>query len=330
MIKFPFVDELLNLVFPLPRECPLCRAPGPPEVCPACRAGLERQRQAGYCRRCGRFTPALPASGSGAFAPGAGPAAKTPAGSTAKKPARGAQAKATCPSVKTPDGATAHMPAGGMGQETGGTPGAACGRSFLCPECARRNRPFPLVRAAGLYDGPLKEAVHRFKYAGRRSLAAPLAGLLAEVLAGPDFTPAGFPCAKEAACSAGGAQPLTGGGWAIVPVPLSPGRLRERGFNQAALLARQLARRLDLPLMERALVKRRETAPQVGLSHRDREKNLSDAFAAAQNAALPGKNVLLIDDVFTTGSTISAAADILLRAGAGQVYGLVLAAGRFI
>lgn len=267
---FPFVDEFLNLVFPLPRECPLCRAPGPPEVCASCRAVLEAQRQAGFCRRCGRFSPALP-------------------------------------------GFSAAIPAV---------------RPFLCPECGRRNRPYVLVRAAGLYDGPLKEAVHRFKYEGRRSLAVPLAGLLAGILAGPEFAYAGFACAAAEGCTPAG-PPSLPGNWAIIPVPIARGRLRERGFNQAALLARQLARRLNLPLVENALVKRRETAQQVGLSHRDREKNLAGAFSAAQSTAFLGKNTLLIDDVFTTGSTISSAAEVLLRAGAGQVYGLVLASGRF-
>jgi ComF family protein len=185
------------------------------------------------------------------------------------------------------------------------------------------------VRAAGLYEGPLREALHRFKYGGRRSLALPLAGLLADLLEGPDFASAGLvppvPVGVKVASSSSGSL-----NWVIVPVPLSTDRLRERGFNQAALLARELSRRLGVPAAESVLVKSRDTAPQVGLSRREREVNLAGAFAVPDASVVKGKNILLIDDVFTTGSTLSAASSVLLRAGSGQVFGLVLAAGWLI
>lgn len=285
---FSLLGELLNLIFPILQECPLCRRSGLPEVCAGCRALLEKQRRAGFCDCCGRFLQV---------------------GSADKKAGH----------------------SGGFGCTAG-----VSGRSLslgagpiLCPECRGGGRPFTLVRAAGLYEGPLREALHRFKYGGRRSLAVPLASLLLELLNGLEFVQAGLllpvPAGvKGAAGSSGTAN------WVIVPVPLSTGRLRERGFNQAALLARELSRRLGVPAAERVLVKSRDTAPQVGLSRREREVNLASAFAAPDAGVVKGKNILLIDDVLTTGSTLSAASSVLLRAGSEQVFGLVLAAGWLI
>jgi len=273
---FPLIGELLNLLFPLPQECPLCRGSGLPEVCAGCRALLEKQRRAGFCVCCGRFMLERPAD-----------------------------EKAACP--------------GGFGGDAGApgralSPGAG---SLLCSDCRGGGRPFALVRAAGLYAGALREALHRFKYGGRRSLAIPLARLMADLLDGPEFVSAGVKGAARSSCAAG---------WVVVPVPLSSGRLRERGFNQAALLARELARQTGVSVVERVLVKSRETPPQVGLSRREREANLAGAFGVSVAGAVNGKNILLIDDVFTTGRTMSAAASALRRAGAGPVFGLALAA----
>lgn len=177
----------------------------------------------------------------------------------------------------------------------------------LCFECRKRDWSFVLARAAGPYDGILKEAIHRFKYAGHRSLAGPLAGLMAE---------------------ASRAEPLFSVVDLALPVPLSGEKLRHRGFNQAALLARDVGALLQIPVDGRSLVKGFETPSQAGLPRSARESNLKGAFQVTNAGKLRGKSILLIDDVFTTGSTMSAAAAVLTGAGARQVFGLVFAVGR--
>jgi len=183
-----------------------------------------------------------------------------------------------------------------------------CSAAPLCPECHGRDWPFVLARAAGPYEGVLKGAIHRFKYAGRRSLAGPLAGLMAGIVR---------------------AEPLMAGADLIVPVPLAGDKLHLRGFNQAFLLAREVGALLRMPVNGRSLVKVVETPAQAGLSRTAREWNLKGAFRVTNAADIQGKSILLVDDVFTTGSTMSSAAVVLSRSGAGQVFGLSAAAGRW-
>jgi len=181
--------------------------------------------------------------------------------------------------------------------------------SGRCAEC--RAQPLPLViRSAAVLQGPLRHAVHGLKYRGHTAAARDLAALLIEparalLLEG---------LAEEE-------RPV------VVPVPLHPARERERGYNQAALLARHLAAALDLPYDDRWLRRERATASQVGLSRRQRRDNLRGAFAAAPpaTATLP---VLLVDDVVTTGSTLANAAHACLAAGVPRVYGVTLARER--
>ena len=180
--------------------------------------------------------------------------------------------------------------------------------ALLCYECRKRDWPFVLARAAGPYESIMKEAIHRFKYAERRSLAGPLAGLMAETIrAEPSFAVVDL----------------------ILSVPLSGEKLRHRGFNQAALLAREVGALLQIPVDGRSLVKGFETPSQAGLSRSARESNLAGAFQVTNAGKLQGKNILLIDDVFTTGSTLSAAATVLIKSGARQVFGLTAATGRY-
>ena len=113
----------------------------------------------------------------------------------------------------------------------------------------------------------------------------------------------------------------------VVPVPLHATRLRERGYNQAALLARELAQRAELPVNERTLVRKRATAPQVELGARERRENMHDAFGCS-DGALAEKRVLLIDDVCTTGATLEACAIALRESGAHSVQALTLARAR--
>jgi ComF family protein len=195
-----------------------------------------------------------------------------------------------------------------------GCPG--CARLFAglpagsrCEECRRTPPPFEWVRAVGAYRDGLRAAIHALKFRGRVAVAAPLGALLAErgaALAG--LTPEALPLVD-----------------AVVPVPLHPARLAERGFNQAELLAAPCARAWGRPLVTGALVRTRPTRPQTELDATERGTNVAGAFAVRRPAALAGRRVLLVDDVLTTGATARAAARALRDGGAAAVSVLVLA-----
>ena len=168
---------------------------------------------------------------------------------------------------------------------------------------------FPVL-SAGEYGGPLREAIHVFKFGRRDDLARPLAGMMADLVAG--------------------LERRRGGVWRrpaiIVPVPLHPARERWRGFNQSRLLAARLSTRLGIPLAPpRALRRRWRTPSQTGRGVRRRQENMSGAFRAGWRRGLAGRRILLVDDVMTTGATLRACAAALDDAGAGKVTGLVLA-----
>ena len=167
----------------------------------------------------------------------------------------------------------------------------------LCPRCRRSERHVVRGRAVGIYDGSLRAIVHALKYGGRRSLARPLAALLAhhgaEMLRGADV---------------------------VVPVPLHRSRQRARGFNQAAELARHL------PLRAAHLLRRvRNTPSQTDLPAARRHANVRQAFALRRGARIDGWIVVLIDDVSTTGATLDACASVLRRGGAREVRALTVA-----
>ncbi|HEV8676443.1 MAG TPA: ComF family protein [Methylomirabilota bacterium] len=193
-----------------------------------------------------------------------------------------------------------------------------CGRHFpglpeglTCDACHREPPPFDYARAVGAYRDGLRAAIHALKYQRRQPIAVPLAALLAE--AGARLL--GFAPDDESAA------PFD----AIVPVPLHPARLAERGFNQAELLAAPCARRWQRPLLTRALLRTRPTRPQTELDAASRRRNVAGAFTVGEPAAVAGRRLLVVDDVLTTGATAGAAARALRRAGARAVGVLVLA-----
>lgn len=185
----------------------------------------------------------------------------------------------------------------------------ATGSIYLCSECRRHEWPFVLACAPGPYEGILKETVHRFKYNGLRRLAVPLATLMVELLLAEEFF-------------------LNNRIDLLLPVPLAANKLRRRGFNQAALLAKEIGGRFKIPVNEGVLVKIVDTPPQAGLTRSARENNLKSAFKVKGGLILQNKNVLLTDDVFTTGNTVSSIANLVRQAGAKQVFVITAATGR--
>lgn len=170
----------------------------------------------------------------------------------------------------------------------------------LCEACLDEKPHFRSLRAWTVFEEPVKSALHRLKYKKDRSLGDALA---AEMLP--------FACAL---------------GWGIdmlVPVPLGRRRMRERGYNQVAMIARPLAMGMGWQYAPRALARRKETRSQVGLGRRDRRTNVHGAFEARLKVS--EKTILIMDDVSTTGSTLSAAADALYQSGARDVYALTVA-----
>jgi ComF family protein len=169
-----------------------------------------------------------------------------------------------------------------------------------CPACAARPPAFHAVASPFVYGGPVTQAIHRLKYRGERSLARRLAAPMAE--AGRD---------------------LLEGADAVVHVPLHPARRRERGFDQALLLASAVARSANLPHLRRALVRTRPSGHQVGRGREERGAAVAEAFLASEDVR--GLSLVLVDDVVTTGATADAAALALARAGARKVGVLAVA-----
>ena len=187
-----------------------------------------------------------------------------------------------------------------------------CGKPFghefeknhLCGDCLSIKRYFSRARAVGLYNGTLRNAVHLLKYQLNQALATPLGILMS--------------CSTKKVI---GAFPFQ----VVVPVPLHPKRLRERGFNQALSLARFVSRFHSSPLDWNNLVRTRWTHTQVGLSIPKRKENVKGAFVVKKELHFQGKHILLVDDVYTSGSTVDECAKVLLGAGARTVQILTLA-----
>ncbi len=170
-----------------------------------------------------------------------------------------------------------------------------------CGPCRADPPAWDWARSGAEYEGVVRDAIHAFKFEGKRALARPLAALVLEQAGG-------WPAADLAA---------------LVPVPLARARERARGFNQAALLAERLAAGLRLPVRPRWLTRARATAPQSDLGAAERHANVRGAFAAAP--AVAGRHVIVVDDVLTTGATVAECARALRAAGAVRVGVLTVA-----
>jgi len=177
-----------------------------------------------------------------------------------------------------------------------------------CEDCLRKRPSYEAAWALYRYEGAMLEAIHRLKYGSRSSLADALGPLLARF-------------AEERVSRTDTVL--------AVPVPLHPGRARERGFNQSLLLARHVSRRLQVDLDFLSLRRVRYTLPQTRLARKERQQNVRGAFDLRDRGAVKGKTILLVDDVVTTGNTLNECARVLRTGGAARVFGLSLArAGR--
>ena len=187
-----------------------------------------------------------------------------------------------------------------------------CGIPFIsrevethpCGACVTHRKYFTIARALGAFEGSLQEAIHRWKYEGKTYLTPFFASWMAEGL-NRYWEP--------------GSLDL------LIPVPLHTRRLRERGFNQALLLVKDLSRRTGIPYRKTILQKKKSTIPQVNLSRAEREKGLRGTFHVIGKEELSGLSVLLIDDVYTTGATVNECSKVLLKGGAERVDVLTLA-----
>ena len=167
----------------------------------------------------------------------------------------------------------------------------------ICMKCLKKAPPFSKVMNYGLYEGSLAEAINQLKFHGLKRLAKPLGRLLLSFdLSGMD---------------------------GIVPVPLSIKKLKERGFNQSLLFARVISRDKKIPLLMDILFKKKETPPQTRLSGKERLSNLRNAFIVKGDVR--GLRLVLVDDVMTTGATVTECSKQLMNAGAKEVVVITLA-----
>jgi ComF family protein len=174
----------------------------------------------------------------------------------------------------------------------------------LCPSCRAKLPPFDEGWALLHYEGPTRELLHRFKFHNKTSVCRTFAALLHEFT---ERYALQFPDAVM-----------------VIPVPLHPTRLRERGYNQAALLAACAAREFKLPLRENILTRAHHTPRQSELSAKDRWTNIKGAFKIQNSSDIVGRAVIVVDDILTTTATASEAAKTLKDAGASRVIIITL------
>jgi ComF family protein len=177
-----------------------------------------------------------------------------------------------------------------------------------CAGCRDFPPEFDRAVSFGEYQGGLRGLIHLLKYESVLPVARPLGGMMAEAI-------------TELLAGSAHPKPL------LVPVPLHKSRRHSRGFNQAELIARSAVKHLttQLEIAPRILVRRRDTVSQVGLSREERIANLRDAFRVSDRGRVKGRTVIVVDDVMTTGTTLSECARVLKRAGAERVWAATVA-----
>jgi ComF family protein len=171
-------------------------------------------------------------------------------------------------------------------------------KDALCHRCAMVRPPFEMCRSVGQYESVLLEAIHDLKYRGVIAAGVVLGNLLT---------------------SYAGTHLPVGEYDKVIPVPLHRKRLRERGFNQSLLLAKAVAHNFSLKLDFSSLRRRIHTQPQISLGKKDRAANVRNAFEVVRGENITGSRILLVDDVYTTGSTVRECARVLLEGGAQSV-----------
>ena len=180
---------------------------------------------------------------------------------------------------------------------------------FLCGTCQTSPPFYDRAISAAFYGGVMKEAIHQFKFSQKTGLSRMLAAVMLQAMDGR-FDPAFYQI--------------------ILPVPLHRSRLKQRGYNQAELLARHIATAHDLRLLPNNLIRIRRTTAQWQIaSRRDRRKNVSDAFQVRVPEQIRGQHLILVDDIFTTGATVNECARVLKEAGAASVFVVTLSRAGF-
>lgn len=189
-----------------------------------------------------------------------------------------------------------------------------CGRPFEsapndhpCGECITDEPYFDMHRTAGYYEGTLRDAILKFKFNGRTSLAKSFADMAMDTFES-EFSQFEID--------------------SIAPVPLHPKRLRWRGFNQSLLIARRIGKQNNIFIDYESLRRIRQTTPQARLTTAQRLENVKGAFAVSRPQFVEGRNILLVDDVSTTGATLHECSKTLMKSGAAKVYCLTVARGR--
>jgi len=178
-------------------------------------------------------------------------------------------------------------------------------RKILCLDCKRKKYSFEFSRSTGVYDKVLKKCIHLFKYYGEKKLAKPLGKLMVDSLVKNDEFKKKIDL--------------------IIPVPLHGNDLKKRGFNQSVLLGKVVGDYLSIPVGESVLIKKKITPFQVNLSKKERKKNILRVFSVEKPEEIKGKNILILDDVFTTGATIEECAKELMKSRTKNIFVLTLA-----
>lgn len=178
-------------------------------------------------------------------------------------------------------------------------------RKEYCTDCGKIQHSFEQGKAVFVYEGAMRQSMYRFKYSNKREYAE-------------------FFTQRTLLMYEGWIRRM--GVEVIVPIPMYRGKVRRRGYNQAEVFAKALGRELNLPVETALVARMRDTRPQKELNDRQRRQNLKNAFQFTSNIVKYSR-ILLVDDIYTTGSTMDAVADVLLSAGVDKVYYICISIG---